>query len=133
VPGGWAGAGVETLGALTATSRGTQVTPGGASEGTFTTIASSTRDYRYVLGRSIGSVDTTQNVSVQTLDIGTGSALIPGLENFYGTFTSGEICVPAPEDLGRWVQVPSGTALQARLQSHTTDTEAKSVCIYGVY
>lgn len=130
--GGWCGQGVETIGQLTATSRGTQITPGTTSDGTFTTLGTTVYTWKYVVCYQIGSADTTVNVGVIATDLGTGSALIPGLENFHTTNTSGEIMVPHQAD-GRWVNVPAGTALQARCQSSTTDTEAKSVIAYGVY
>jgi len=129
--GQWAGSGVESCGALTATSRGTQITPGGAAEGTFTALATTANLWRYVLAMQIGNTDVTANVGVMGLDLGVGSALIAGLENFYCTNTSGEIFVPHHD--GRYVDVASGTALQARLQSSTTDVEDKSVIAYGVY
>lgn len=127
------GVGVETLGADTSLSRGTQVTPGTTAEGAWTSIGTTTRRWRYVVGMQVGNADVTQNVSVMALDIGTGSALIPALENFTFTNTSGEIVVPDNMDPGRWCQIESGTALQARLQGHTSDTENHSVVLYGVY
>ena len=128
---GWCGAGVECLGADTAASKGAAVTPGGAAEGTFTAIGTSGRLYRYVFATLAGNSDTTLGNGVQGLDIGTGGALIAGLENFPVATNSLEYEVPTDE--GRYVDVASGTALQARLQSDTTDTEAKTVCIWGVY
>lgn len=127
----WAGSGVECLGADTANSRGTSVTPGGASEGTFTAIGTSGRTYRHVFATCAGNNDTTLSNGIQGIDIGTGGALIAGLENFPIAMNSLEYEIQFSE--GRYVEVASGTALQARMQSDTTDTEVKFVCIYGVY
>lgn len=127
----WVGTGVETLGALTATSRGTQVTPGAASEGSWTSIGTSTRLWQYVHPMLIGNTDTTLTGTMYGLDVGTGSALIDGLENFTFHGSGSEFFMAGQS--GRYVSVPSGTALQARIQSHSGDVEAKSVCLYGVY
>lgn len=127
----WAGSGVETLGANTAASRGTAVTPGAAAEGTFTAIGTSGRAYRHVYATAAGNSDTTLGNGIQGIDIGTGGALIAGLENFPVATNSLEYESQFSE--GRYVEIPSGTALQARMQSDASDTEIKSVCIYGVY
>lgn len=129
---GWSGAGVETLGAITGSSRGTTVTPGTTSEGTFTTIATSTKPYKAVLARLMGNSDTSLTGGTMAIDVGIGGTVLAGLENFWIHNDSVEFQY-AHEMVPRFRQVPSGSALQARLQSNTTDSEAKSVAIYGVY
>jgi len=128
----WAGAGVESVGAVTASSRGTNVTPGTTSDGTFTDLATTVRAFRYVFATIMGNPDTTLAADRLALDLGTGSALIAGLENFSTIDSSSEYQSHEwPE--GRWVDVAAGTALQARLQSQGADAEAKSVIAWGVY
>lgn len=132
--GGWRGSGVEALGINVGTSRGTAVTGGTTSDGTFTTIGTSGRHYRYVLAHMMGNVDVTMTTGIQALDVGTGSALIPELAEFWCSNNNNEAQQPGMESSeGRWVDIPSGTALQARTQNDGSDTEAKSVAIYGVY
>lgn len=128
---GWVGSGVEALGALTASSKGTAVTPGTTAEGTFTAIATTGRTYRYVWPRMVSNSTAVLTASIRALDVGVGGALFPGLENFVEWGMAVEVINPL--GTGRYVEVPSGTALQARLQSHDTDVVAKSVIIYGVY
>lgn len=127
----WVGAGVETLGALTATSRGTQVAQGGAGEGTFTAIGTSGRLYRYVQPMVCGNQDVGNNTSTTALDIGVGGVAIAGLTDFVFSGNSSELFQNA--QAGRFVEVASGTALQARLESGASSTENWSTCIYGVY
>jgi hypothetical protein len=127
----WAGAGVETLGEVTASSRGTQVTPGTASEGSWTTIATSGRRYGYIHPMARGNTDTTVTGRVMALDIGTGSAALPDLSDFMFTGDGTERFQNVHS--GRFCDIASGTALQARLQSDGSDAEATSVCLYGVY
>ena len=130
---GWSGAGVETLGADTSASRGTDVTPGTTSDGTLTSIGTTSRTYRYVLPAVMGNADTTLTSGAHACDIGTASAAIAGLEEFL-FFGSGAEWQESPDNgQGRFVDVASGTALYARLQSGGAEAEAKSVCIYGVY
>ena len=129
----WSGAGVEVLGANTAASRGTDVTPGTTSEGTLTSIGTSGRAYRYVLPAVMGNADETLTASVLSCDIGTASAPIAGLEEFMCFASTAEWQGSVDNGQGRFVDIASGTALYARLQSSAADAEAKSVCIYGVY
>lgn len=127
----WCGTGVETLGQVTASSRGTQVTPGAASEGSWTSIATSGRRYGYIQPMAIGNPDTTATGRMVALDIGASSTAIPGLSDFIFGITSSERAENGQE--GRYCDIASGTALEARLQSSTADVEASSVIFYGVY
>lgn len=129
----WAGGGVECLGAVTASSRGTDVTPGTTSDGTFTAIGTTGRLWRYLYPQIMGNVDVTLTGSGGVaLDVGTGGAAIADLDEFYLLNDSSEV-QREMFGLGRYVDIASGTALQARLQSAAADAEAKSVCLYGVY
>lgn len=128
----WAGCAVETLGAVTATTKGTTVVPGTTSEGTLTSIGTSGQRYKYIYAAQSGNADTTATAGVLSYDIGTSSAVIPGLENFVQTTSATEWVNPWDE-VGRYCDIASGTALYLRAQSHTTDTENKTFCIYGVY
>jgi len=127
-----AGVGVETVGAVTASSRGTAVTPGTTAEGTFTAIGTTVRSFKYVYAVALGNVDTTMTQGQLGLDLGISTTLIPGLENF-GAISDANERSNMVNALFRKTNIAAGTALTARLQSHTTDAEAKYVCIYGVY
>ena len=128
----WSGAGVDQVGAVTASSRGTTVTPGAASEGTFTTLGTTNRLWRYVLPVIMSNSDTTQVTDSGDMDIGTAGALIHGLEHFQTAYSSSERDM-SYDGMGRWVEIASGTSLDARIQDLGADIEAKSVICYGVY
>jgi hypothetical protein len=133
-PLGWAGQGVECLGAVTASSRGTSVTPGAAAEGTFTDIGTSTREYRYVLVMAQGSMtDTNMAATVFDADVGVGGALLQTLEGFCFYTSGNELTGQLTSGLGRFAVIPSGTALQLRGQVSTATAEPLDCCIYGVY
>lgn len=132
-PIGWVGRGVETLGQVTASSKGTDVTPGGASEGTFTSIGTSGFEYKYVTTMLHGNIpDTTQVAHGISVDFGTGSALLKDLQDFRFGTNSAEHSGPW-STVGRWTTIPSATALQLRAQSEDATVEASDYCIYGVY
>jgi hypothetical protein len=132
MPAHWVGRGVETLGANTASSTGTSVTPGTASEGTFTAIGTSTYRYGYVVPWVHGTLaDTTQADNQLMCDIGVGGTALPGLSDFCFNTNTNEAISPWGSS-GSFCDIAAGTALQARLQSSST-AEAADCLIYGVY
>jgi hypothetical protein len=129
----WCGSRVECVGADTANSRGTSVTPGTTSEGTFTSIGTNTHEWRYILPMVQGNVaDTTQVNGTKSLDIGIGGAVYKELEDFIFQFNNIEVSSPF-NPFGQFTMIPASSSLQARLQDASTDAEAKDVCLYGVY
>jgi len=132
--GQWVGSGVETLGENTAASRGTSIATGGTSEGAWTSIGTTGRRYRYVMPSIMSNNDTTIVAEWDRVDIGVGSALYQGLENFIlvnnaTTESNWESETTHPREC----DIPSGTALQMRARSHTTPSGVQYACIYGVY
>lgn len=129
----WVGTGVEAVGADTATSGGVAVTPGTTSEGTLTSIGTSTYDWGYVLPMQSSNADISLSSGINAYDIASGATtadLIPGLEDFFSTSNSSEYYVQFP--LGRYCHIPAGTTLYLRSQFSTT-AEAKDHIIYGVF
>lgn len=126
----WTGTDVEAIGADTANSSGTYVTPGGASEGTLTSMGTTAREWGYVQPMLAGNTDTTMNAGALTADLGSGaSTAIPGLEEFmFGTSTSE---ISWNSGLGRYCYVPTGTTLYLRAQTSAT-AEAMAFVAYGV-
>lgn len=129
----WVGAGVETLGQATAASRGTSITPGGTSEGAWATIGTSGRKYRYILPSVMGNNDTSIVAEWDRVDIGSGSAVKQGLENFI-------LVNNATNELNQdWTynprecDIPASTALQVRARSHTTPSGVQYATLHGVY
>ena len=128
----WVGTAVEDVGANTADSGGTAVTLGTTSEGTLTSIGTSTYDWGYVVP-AISGLDTSTNGSLHAWDIASGSAtsdLIPGLDHFISRLSTSESIMGNIS--GRYAHVPAGTTLYARAQSSGA-AEDLDVILYGVY
>jgi hypothetical protein len=126
----WTGTGVESVGAVTASSRGTLVTAGTTSDGTFTALGTTAHDWGYVLPMVAGCDGTALNSGAVAGDLGVGSVLIPGLDEFYYTNSTAE--TSSEFTCGRFCFIPAGTALQMRLQ--TSGTASNQSCVaYGVY
>lgn len=128
----WSGSGVEAVGASTANSRGTVVTPGSTSEGSWTTLGTTVRAFRQVFVVVSGNQDTSAATRLVSVDIGTGSTLIPELENFTYQQDSSEYWTDMLTQ-PRWCSIPAGTVLQVRAQSSAAVVETVHVCLYGVY
>lgn len=128
----WVGSGVETLGEDTAASEGTDITPGTTSEGTFTSIGTTGRRYRYITPGIMGNNDTTLLQGDIAWDIGTSSAVLQGMEHWLTNDHSSEVQSNWYET-GWWCDIPSGTALELRGQSGTTVSGLQTACLYGVY
>lgn len=129
----WVGTGVEAVGAATASSGGTAITPGTTSEGTLTSIGTNTYDWGFVVPWQSSNADTSLTANIMSFDIASGATtgdLIPGLEDFWTTSNTGEFYTDSP--LGRYCHIPAGTTLYLRAQYGTT-AEAKDWIIYGVY
>jgi hypothetical protein len=130
----WAGTMVECIGANTAASQGTSVTPGGASEGTFTIIGTAQNTLRYILPMIQGNfADTTITTAGISVDLGVGDATYQDLEEFSFSMNGSEITVPNSGGRGRFTNVPAGTVLQLRAQNSSASVEPNDYCIYGVY
>jgi hypothetical protein len=128
----WVGSGIEALGATTASSRGTSVTPGSGSEGSFATMGTSTRRYRYLNVGIQGNNDTSYTAGSTSWDIGSGSSVLQSMEEFMSIGL-------AAESLSQWTprgfscDVPSGTSLQLRGQHSATSSGLQYGILYGVY
>jgi hypothetical protein len=127
----WVGSGVETLGEDTAASEGTDITAGGAAEGTFTAIGTTGRRYRYIIPNAMGNTDTTLLDGATAWDIGVGSAVYQNMQDFVTMDSSVELNFNTL-DHGFWCDIPSGTALQLRGQ-HAATAELTTVALYGCY
>jgi hypothetical protein len=129
----WVGTGVECVGAVTGSSRGTTITAGTTVEGTLTSIGTNTYEWGFVDVAQMGNADTTLTAQVLSADLADGPAttdLIPGLADFLDSTNANEYSSPLSN--GRYCLVPAGTTLYARTQTSGT-AEARSLCIYGVY
>ncbi|MBA3421646.1 MAG: hypothetical protein H0U12_07105 [Thermoleophilaceae bacterium] len=126
----WAGSGVETIGASTGTSAGTGITSGGADEGAYTLLGSSTKRYRYMeLG--VGYNSAGMFYSANWVDIGIDAA------STRRVIRNADFRTDTNETLTKRValtpaNVPAGSAIYARVQS-TTASQTPSIAVYGVY
>jgi hypothetical protein len=77
--------------------------------------------------------DTTMLNNWIAVDIGVGGAVLGDLTNFLFACTTGEQTSTPEGGMGRFTNIPSGTALQLRAQGSGTSTEPQDYCIYGVY
>lgn len=129
--GNWAGGKCEAVGADTATSRGTSVTPGTTSDGTWTTLGTTGFNWRWATVASIGNADATLNVGTMSLELGVGSALLP-TQSLYRMHDNGsEWQSDNLGGVGRHADIASGATLQARLR-HSGTAEAHFVTAYGI-
>lgn len=129
---GWVGSGIETLGEVTGSSKGTAVTPGAGSEGSWATIGTSAYRYRYLVPGVMSSNDTTMVAETCRWDVGSGSAVYQNMADFWVYDSSTENQTPW---LARgWsCDIPASTSLQLRSRSSTTSSGAQTGTLYGVY
>lgn len=127
-----AGAYVDTYGAVTASSRGTLVTPGTTSEGAWTEIGTLTRRCWY-LEWGVGVDDGTMSNNVGHVDIAIGDASnkhIVVLNGFFFTAANEAVGKPAQ---GAYVDGVVGDKLYARIQVGPSAADSNySIAIHAV-
>ena len=131
----------SALGAVTASTTGTVITPGTSAEGSWTQIiASTTEDYAGILPSGLFNVDTTMTANVNVaVDIAVGAA---GQERVIGEnvlihmpagqgATSNDeraVSFAIPTLLG----IPTGSRLAARASANGTPDSAYSIILLGM-
>jgi hypothetical protein len=130
VAGMWSGVGVETLGEVTASSRGTAVTPATAAP-SWVTMGTSSRPYRYILMGVQGNNDTTAVDAWFNWQVGTGSAAYPGLTGWLTRIDSAEAV--ENDCRGQWCNIPESTALQLRAWASAAPSGLVYATLHGVY
>lgn len=126
-----AGTFVRTFGADTANTQGTAVTPGGASDGTWTQIAASTADDLWQWDASWHTNDAAWIAGSEFIDIGKGAAasevvIAANIVHSKGG-TEGATKPTGPTIY----DVPSGTRIAVRGQTSAGET-TETVIVYGV-
>lgn len=130
----WVGRGVEALGVNIGSSRGTNITPGTTSEGTFVNMGTSTYDYGYVLPMlQGGGSDVDMAEDGLGVDVGVGDALYRGLENFTFHNAIDERVSRTFAKMGAATRIPAGTTLQLRGQYVGASTDVLDAALYGVF
>jgi hypothetical protein len=128
--GEWVGSGVETLGEVTASSRGTAVTPATAAP-SWATMGTTGRRYQHIVLSVQGNNDTTAVGVWMSWTIGTGSAMYQQLGGILTTLTAAEVHMVY--DTGRPCDIPSGTSLQLRSWASAAPSGDVYATLHGVY
>lgn len=127
------GTGVETIGAVTASSRGTAVTSGTSSEGSWTSLGTTTREC-FLWQMGMGCNDSSMTVVWYHADLsygnGTNQRIIIQDQFFWATSSEvlGNYLYPPGQ-----VLVPVGGTIYGRLQCSGTADSNLSLAAYGVY
>lgn len=126
----WHGSAVEAVGVVTATSKGTDITAGTTSEGSWTSLGTTTGRCAYwQLGGGINNSATSNFQYHLDIATGDGSNKIPILQDVSFVTTTSEMCslFQGPG----WMDVPAGGTIYARAQCSSTG-QTISVAAYGV-
>lgn len=132
----WCGENVETLGANTSTSKGTDLTSPGVSNanGSWTSIGTST--YRYgSVQLGVGGVSTnaaTNGIGYNTF-MGYGSTKLVGTSPHYSCSSSNEALARTGHQQPIFCDVASGTVWQAMTSSSSASPQNLNVVVMGVY
>jgi hypothetical protein len=126
----WSGTGVETLGEVTASSRGTAISAITANA-LWVDIGTSARSYRYVHIGIQGNNDTTAISGYALWSIGSGSSMFPGLGWLASHVNANEF--HSFGTLGAWCDIASGTAVQMRGWASIGLSGTMRATIHGVY
>ncbi len=124
---------VQTFGATVASSSGTSVTPGGASEGSWTEIGTLTKTIRWIewgVGINSGTFTTQSNGYHVDIGIGDASNKKTVIQNGYCETCNDESFLKPPS--GSPCIGVSGDKVYARIQAGPNAADSNmSVCIYG--
>lgn len=130
-----AGQGVEAIGAVTASSRGTTVTSGTTSEGSWTSLGATTKQcFAWQHGMGVNDSSMTSG-GIYTTDIGVGDGtninIIEQDKRYFISSASEDLSgVLTPE---AYFPVASGQTIYGRMQCSGTADSALSMAAYGVY
>lgn len=125
---------VRSFGEVTATSRGTLVTPGTTAEGAWTQLGVATTEPMWWWQLGYGTADTTMTAAVQHADLGAGSAAAKKviMEDQQIIITAAEQISNPPFTLGSQEQVATGDIIYGRLQSSAAADTSVSMMAYGL-
>lgn len=128
----WKGSTVEALGVTAASSNGTAVTSGGASEGSWTTLGTSTYDARYVeLGFGINNSAMTALGYHVDLSHGASGGDVMLIENQLVITTAAEQVTKYATEQA-FCKIPAGDSVYGRMQCSGTANTGLSMAAYLV-
>ena len=129
------GSGVESIGVVAATSKGTNVTSGTASEGAWTSLGSTTKNCKFwQMGMGINDGTMTTGQSYHTdLSYGDGTnQVMIDRDKKYDVNSSSEV-LECGLRMPSCVNVPIGGTIYGRMQCSGTADSGTSMAAYGVY
>jgi len=122
---------IETLGVSAYT--GTSITPGGASEGAWTSIGTTTlRTWWVQFGLQIATTDTAWTLAAHHVDVavGNGSSYDVIISDANFCVDSGEYVGNPPLTAGVEWDIPAGSTMYMRVQSSGTPDSAYEAAVY---
>lgn len=125
----WCGQKIEQLGVTTASSTGTAVTAGTTSEGSWTSIGTTTRDHRF-FEFGFGLNDAAMASNAYSVDISVGDATNKktiALDHTVTTSTGEASSKPASPI---WARSKSGDVVYARTQVGPSGSDTHSIAVY---
>ena len=129
----WCGTGVETIGVVPTTSKGTDVVPGASGTyGSWTGIGTTTTARWGAIQIAVNGSDASPSSGATFWQVGANSTQLDGTQTIgrgIGSTCLGCMVMPGP----MWVDVPEGTSLQLRATFDNAATETFTASIYGVY
>mgnify|MGYP006871973110 CR=1 FL=1 len=128
----WKGTAVEALGITAAASRGTTVTPGTTSDGTWTSLGTASFDSSYI-EVGFGAHQTTMSAFGFHLDLSHGASggdVIDMQDALVSTDTSERVTKYAPSQ--SYCDIPAGTTVYGRMQCSGTPFSFISMAAYLV-
>lgn len=127
------GTGVETIGAVTATSAGTAVTPGTSGEGSWTSLGTTTKPcfaWQYGMGVNDGTMAALSYGVDLSYGNGTNQITIDSDKRYISATTES---LASELGLPMGCNVPVGGALYGRISCSGTPDSNVSMAAYGVY
>jgi hypothetical protein len=131
--------GVDSIGVVTASSRGTQLTSSSTAntKGSYVQLSAST-SHAYT-GLLVALAVASNNVSAKShgTDLATGAAasevVIPGYSDMFAVFSTAETVLYLPILPILNVSIASGTRIAARTANSTSGAEVMDIAAYGLY
>lgn len=127
----WCGQKIEQLGVVVASSTGTSVTAGTTSEGTWTSIGTTTRNHRfYEFGFGLADTASSSNGYHVDISIGDASNKHPIILDAYAGTTTAEMATKTM--CPTWAESKSGDIVYARTQVGPSSTDSTTIAIYAM-
>lgn len=128
----WCGSKVESLGINAAASKGTNVTPGNATYGAWTSVGSPTTGRYGAIQIGVNGTDAASIGIGHYWQIGHGSAKLGG-SGTVATANNTNEAGPRNIAIPMWCDIPEGTQMQVRGACTDASIEVHNLALYGVF